>query len=74
MDIHMGFCCLSVRNRNLKYKFNQSFVRGLNKTAYEKKLRKSDMSCKKMWTTSYKNKWNKSTLNSMLVKPNKAKM
>ena len=36
MRIDMGFCCLNVINKNLKYKFNSGLCRTVNQTPYEK--------------------------------------
>jgi len=39
MNIDLGFCCLSIRCKNLTYRYKDSFVRSLNKTTYEHKVR-----------------------------------
>ncbi|CAD8197342.1 unnamed protein product [Paramecium pentaurelia] len=71
-DLHIdfGFIKISVQNRDLKYKYDQSFIHRLNQTDYELKMRKSDLGTSQHWTTTYQEKWSKSTLNNLLTRPN----
>ncbi|CAD8185706.1 unnamed protein product [Paramecium octaurelia] len=71
-DLHIdfGFIKISVQNRDLKYKYDQSFIQRLNQTDYELKMRKSDLGTSQHWTTTYQEKWSKSTLNNLLTRPN----
>ncbi|KAM3139420.1 Aconitate hydratase mitochondrial [Paramecium bursaria] len=75
-DLHIdfGFIKVSVVSRDLKYKYQQGFVNQLNQQEYELKLRKSDLATSQHWSTSYEEKWAKSSLNQMLTRPNPNKV
>ncbi|CAD8199326.1 unnamed protein product [Paramecium octaurelia] len=71
-DLHIdfGFIKISVVNKDLKYKYEQSFINRLNQTDYELKMRKSDLATSQHWRTTSEEKWSKSTLNNLLTRPN----
>jgi hypothetical protein len=65
-----NFLTMKVQNRDMSYKFNDDFVKCLNETQYEEKMKKSNTKTSDHWGNTYDERWNKSTLGSMLNKPN----
>jgi hypothetical protein len=73
LAIGLGVCTVLIENRNLKYRFQEAFVKNLNQTAFEKEMRLSDKATKEHWTEDYKDKWGKSSLNKMLKEPDEGR-
>eukprot|EP00331_Platyophrya_macrostoma_P030095 CAMPEP_0176437154 /NCGR_PEP_ID=MMETSP0127-20121128/18436_1 /TAXON_ID=938130 /ORGANISM="Platyophrya macrostoma, Strain WH" /LENGTH=269 /DNA_ID=CAMNT_0017820693 /DNA_START=24 /DNA_END=833 /DNA_ORIENTATION=+ len=71
LRLNFDFCKVHINDRNLSYKYDQSFVEALNRNDYEQKLRRSDTRTPDHWKTTYMNKWMNSTLSTMLKKPEK---
>lgn len=65
-----NFVTIRVVNRDLTYKFDEAFVKKLNQTNYEEKMKKANTKTSEHWSSSYDQKWNNSTLGSLLNKPN----
>mmetsp|Transcript_33508 Transcript_33508/g.39014 ORF Transcript_33508/g.39014 Transcript_33508/m.39014 type:complete len:300 (+) Transcript_33508:36-935(+) len=74
LRINFGFCCLSINDRNLTVKYNETFSSSLNKSNFETKLRKSDQKTGDHWRTSFQEKWMNSTLGTLLKKPPQEKI
>jgi len=70
LNIDFGFVKLVVRNKDLTYKFQTDFSGVLNSKSYELKMRKSDLPTSDHWKTTYEDKWAKSSLNTLLKRPN----
>jgi len=74
ITIDWTFFNLTVRNKDMKYRYQNGFGSALNETSFEYKMRKSDLPTSQHWMTSYEDKWNKSTLNSLLKRPEPEKV
>lgn len=61
---------IKVVNRDLTYRYNDEFVKRLNQTKYEEKMKHSNTKTSDHWAQSYDEKWKQSTLGSILQKPN----
>lgn len=69
LDIKLGVLRLRIVNRDLSYTYEPGFCSGLNATEYEKEMKKSLKETKSFWTDSYDEKWAKSSLGSIISKP-----
>ena len=61
-----GFLTIRVVNRDLTYQFNKDFEHRVNDVGYEEKMKKSNTKTSDHWGSTYDQKWNKSTLGSLL--------
>jgi len=69
LDISLNIIKIRIVSKNLTYTYNKQFEGTLNDTNYEKEMKKSLKQTKEHWTQSYDNKWNQSTLGSLIQKP-----
>jgi nucleoid DNA-binding protein len=74
LDIDFGFCKVKINNRNLSYNYKQDFSTTLNKTAFESKLKKAEVSTSSFWQTSPQEKWTSSNLSQLFAKPDATKV
>jgi len=74
LDIDFGFCKLKINNRNLSYNYKQDFSYTLNKTGFESKLKKAEVSTPSFWQTSMKDKWTASNLSQLFMQPDSEKV
>ncbi|KAL4498427.1 hypothetical protein ABPG72_013233 [Tetrahymena utriculariae] len=70
LNIDFGFVKVYVQDRDLRYSYNQNFANTLNNKNFEYRLRKSDTPTSEHWNTTYESKWAKSSLNTLLKRPN----
>lgn len=69
-----NFISIRVQNRDLSYRYSEDFVRRLNETKYEEKMKHSNTKTSDHWKNTYDEKWGKSTLGSILQKPNSSQV
>ena len=60
LQIDFGFCKISIVHKSIKYRYQDNFVKTLNKKDFEQKMRRSDYKTKDLWETNYESKWDKS--------------
>lgn len=49
IEMQFGVCKISIIEKNLKYVYDEDFVRKLNDPKYEKKLKKSELPTSTIW-------------------------
>lgn len=69
MDIVIGACTIKINNKHMTYSYSSNFQNQLNHTQYQKNLKKSLKETKQHWQEGYNDKWQKSSLSSMIKKP-----
>lgn len=69
LDISLNIIKIRIAGKNMTYSYNKQFESSLNTINYEKEMKKSLKETKAHWTQSYENKWNQSTLGSLIQKP-----
>eukprot|EP01017_Pseudomicrothorax_dubius_P008568 TRINITY_DN1282_c0_g1_i13.p1 TRINITY_DN1282_c0_g1~~TRINITY_DN1282_c0_g1_i13.p1 ORF type:complete len:154 (-),score=27.58 TRINITY_DN1282_c0_g1_i13:103-564(-) len=70
INMDFGFCSITIVKKDLRYVYRPGFASDLNVPTFETKLRKSHYPTSDIWTTSYKEKWAQSGLNTILKRPN----
>lgn len=69
LHVQFNFAVLTFSNCDMSVRFNSSVASSLNTKDYETKMRRSDLACSGHWRTSYREKWNSSTLSGLWQRP-----
>ena len=69
IEMEFGVCTVTVKDKNIKYKYDENFIKELNETKFEKKLKKSELPTSSFWNKqSNQTQWiNQSLFNYLFL-------
>ena len=70
IDLAFGFCNVRITNRNLKVVFRNDLSKTVGGAQFEEQMVRQKSPVSTLWRTSYNDTWAKSTLGSLVKKPN----
>jgi hypothetical protein len=70
IDLAFGFCNVRIVNRNLKVVFHENLSKTVGGAQFEQQMVRQKSPVSTLWKTSYGETWAKSTLGSLVKKPN----
>mmetsp|Transcript_5491 Transcript_5491/g.8576 ORF Transcript_5491/g.8576 Transcript_5491/m.8576 type:complete len:128 (-) Transcript_5491:21-404(-) len=70
INLAFGFCNVRITNRNLKVHFHESLNKTVGSSTFENQMVRQKSPVSTLWKTSYNEQWAKSTLGSLVKKPN----
>lgn len=70
IDLAFGFANIRMINRKLSFVFKDSLVQEIKAPNFEHQMARQKSPVSTLWTTSYDQKWGRSTLGSLVKKPN----
>lgn len=70
IDLAFGFCNVRFTGRNMKTVFLSDLNRTVGHAKFEEQMVRQRSPVSTLWTTKYEDKWGKSTLGSLVKKPN----
>ena len=70
IDLAFGFCNVRFTNRNLKSCFLSDLNRTVGAAKFEEQMVRQKSPVSTLWTSKYDEKWQRSTLGSLVKKPN----
>jgi len=70
IDLAFGFCNVRFTGRNLKTVFLANLSKTVGHAKFEDQMVRQKSPVSTLWTTKYSDKWGKSTLGSLVKKPN----
>ena len=71
IDLAFGFANVRITGRSLATKFRDGLAEAVAAPAFEEQLVRQTSPVSTLWRTSYGDAWAKSTLGSLVKKPNK---
>jgi len=70
IDLAFGFCNVRIMNRGLKVAFHENLSKTVGSAQFEDQMVRQKSPVSTLWKTSYGDTWAKSTLGSLVKKPN----
>lgn len=70
IDLAFGFCNIRIINRNLKVVWCPNFVASIKNKQFENQMKRSTTPVSSIWKTDYQKTFARSTLGSLIQKPN----
>ncbi len=70
LELGFGFCSIKIKNKALKAFFHQDFNGTVKVKDFESQMKRSVTPVSTIWKTSYTNTFAKSTLGTLIQKPN----
>jgi hypothetical protein len=70
IDLAFGFCNVRFNSRNLKTTFLTDLNRTVGNAKFEEQMVRQKSPVSTLWTSKYSDKWGRSTLGSLVRKPN----
>ena len=70
IDLAFGFCNVRFFNRGLKTQFLSDLSKSVGSSHFENQMVRQSSPVSTRWTTRYNDSWAKSTLGSLVKKPN----
>lgn len=70
IDLAFGFCNVRITNRNLKVVFREDLSKQIGNAKFEETMMRQRSPVSTLWKTSYGDSWARSTLGSLVKKPN----
>ena len=70
INLQFGFCAIRITGKNLKTTFGSNFIESIQNKHFENQMKRSTSPVSTLWKTSYTKTFARSTLGSLIQKPN----
>lgn len=69
IDLAMGFCNIRMINRSMSYTFKDDLIREVKEPQFQHNTMSNQKPVNTHWTSSYESKWARTTLSTLIPKP-----